>query len=116
MVIFPLTVMMYSMVVGVYYLQESLWENLMKRGELNDIIKNVAFLGQLGLSLIMPVLLCIALCVFLSNRFNIGAWIYIPGFIFGFGASFMTAYKFYISETKKSKKEEKKTISFNKHE
>lgn len=88
----------------------------MKRGELNDIIKNVAFLGQLGLSLIMPVLLCIALCVFLSNRFNIGAWIYIPGFVFGLGASFMTAYKFYISETKKSKKEEKKTISFNKHE
>lgn len=88
----------------------------MKRENLNDIIKNVAFLGQLGLSLIMPVLLCIALCVFLINRFNIGIWIYIPGFVLGLGASFMTAYKFYLSEAKKSKKEEKKTISFNKHE
>lgn len=88
----------------------------MKRSEFNEIIKNVAFLGQLGLSLIMPVLLCIALCVFLSNRFGIGTWIYIPGFVFGLGASFMTAYKFYVSETKKSKKEEKKTVSFNNHE
>lgn len=88
----------------------------MKREELNNIIKNVAFLGQLGLSLIMPILICIALCVFLTNRFNVGTWIFIPGFIFGLGASFMTAYKFYVAETKKSKKEEKKTISFNNHE
>lgn len=45
-------------------------------------------------------------------------WIYIVGFFFGIGASFMTAYKFYLSEIQKEKKEnknKKKRVSFNKH-
>ena len=72
--------------------------------------------AQLGLSLIMPTLLCILVCVWLCNKFDIGGWIYIPGFIFGLGASFMTAYKFYLAESKKSNKDkDKRKVGHNRH-
>ena len=88
----------------------------MKRGELHEIAKHIALLSQLGLSIIMPLLLCIALCWYLTTYHNVGLWVYIPGFFFGLGGSAMTVYKFYLSEIRKSKKEEKKTVSFNRHE
>jgi len=88
----------------------------MKRDELNAIIKNVALLGQLGLSIIMPMLLSIGICWYLNTRLGVGLWIYIFGFIFGIGSSFMTAYKFYLAEIQKTKKEnKKKRVSFNRH-
>ena len=80
-----------------------------------DILQKLALLTQLGLSFIMPTLLCVGLCWFLCDRFAIGSWIYIPGFFFGLGASFMTAYKFYLSVISKQSKEKKPKASFNKH-
>lgn len=81
-----------------------------------DIIQQITWFTQLGLSLVMPLLLCILLCVYLTDRKNVGLWVYIPGFFFGLGGSGMTAYKFYLSEVGKSRKEEKKKkVSFNRH-
>ena len=88
----------------------------MKRAELNSIVKNVALLGQLGLSVIMPMLICIAACWYLNTHLGVGLWVYILGFFFGLGSSFMTAYKFYLSEIQKEKKENKvKKVSYNRH-
>ena len=88
----------------------------MKREELNNIVKHLALLGQLGLSVLMPTLLCLLFCFFLTSRLGVGMWVYILGFFFGFGGSIMTAYKFYLSEIAKNKKDDKeKKVSFNKH-
>ncbi len=84
------------------------------------LFSHFALIGQFGLSLVMPVLLCFLGCYFLYSRGVVGVWIFIPGFILGMGASFMTAYKFYLytvgGETKK-KREKKKNrgICFNDH-
>ena len=87
-----------------------------KRKQLSEIARQLTWLGQLGLSLIMPLLLAIGACVLLNNRFDIGGWIFIPGFILGIGASFMTAYKFYLSETASSKKDAaKRKGGYNRH-
>ena len=82
----------------------------------NDIFKNITLIGQLGLSFIMPTLICVLLCAYLCGRFGVGEWIYIPGFVLGLGSSFMTAYKFYKANVSKDKKEEKKRVSFNRHQ
>lgn len=82
----------------------------------SDMIKNITMLTQFGLSFIMPLLMCLALCWWLTSAAGLGDWIYIPGFFFGMGGSGMVAYKFYLSVTKRQKKEEKKKkISFNSH-
>ena len=36
----------------------------------SDILKNVSMLTQFGLSLLTPLLLCLGICWWLSNRFD----------------------------------------------
>lgn len=76
-----------------------------KRKYWANVLKQVSWLSQLGLSIIMPMLICVLICAFLTLKFDIGEWIFIPGFILGLGASFTTGYKFYVSESKKSEKD-----------
>lgn len=73
-----------------------------------DVMKNLTILTQFGLSLITPLLLCIGVCMWLSQRMGVGGWVYIPGFFFGMGGSAMVAYRLYLAVTSKQKKEEKK--------
>jgi len=82
-----------------------------------EIMKNLTMLSQLGISFITPTLMCLAICYRLNNSFQIGTWIYLIGFFFGLGSSFMVAYKLYLSIMNKEKKDDrKKTINFNEHE
>ena len=83
-----------------------------------DILKNLTILTQFGLSFITPLLLCLALSWWLTEKFSFGSWVYIPGFFFGLGGSAMVACKLYLSVTSHQEKERKKTkqhISFNHH-
>lgn len=80
------------------------------------ISRRLVMLGQLGLSLLMPLLLCLAGCHLLTTKLGLGLWVYFPGFIFGLGGSFMTAYKLWISVVNKAKKEgEDEAPAFNRH-
>ena len=80
------------------------------------ISQRLVMLGQLGLSLLMPLLLCLAACYLLTSKLGVGLWIYFPGFVFGLGGSFMTAYKLWLSVNSKAKKEgEDKPPAFNRH-
>ena len=84
----------------------------------SEIIRNVTMLSQLGLSLITPVLICLAVCWLIVSKTGAGGWVYIPGFFFGLGGSATVAYKFYLSINRQQKKENKKKknkVSFNKH-
>ncbi len=83
------------------------------------IVGQFAMVGQLGLSLLMPLLMCLFACYFLNTRLSVGVWVYIPGFILGLGASITTAYKVYLStvhkEEKKKIKKGPNEVSFSKH-
>lgn len=82
--------------------------------DLSRFMRNITLIGQLGLSLVTPVLMCLALCYLLTLRLGWGNWIYLPGFVLGLGASFMTAYKVYLSAVKKNGEKEKRA-AFNRH-
>ncbi|MBR4670052.1 MAG: AtpZ/AtpI family protein [Butyrivibrio sp.] len=88
----------------------------MKR--MSEIFGQLAMVGQLGLSLLMPLLMCLFACYLLCSKLSVGAWVYIPGFILGLGGSMTTAYKVYLTvlhkESKKKSRNENE-ISFNKH-
>lgn len=80
------------------------------------ISQRLVMIGQLGLSLLMPLLISLGVCYLLSTRLGLGLWIYFPGFIFGLGGSFMTAYKLWLSVKRKAEKEsEDESLAFNKH-
>lgn len=82
----------------------------------NRITRNLALIGQLGLSLIMPLLITLGVCYYLISHFSLGLWLYIPGFILGLGASFMTAYKVYLSVMSKEQPRRHHDIGFNRHQ
>lgn len=82
--------------------------------DLSKVFKQLTLLTQFGLSLIMPLLLCLLLCWYLTYRFDIGVWVYFIGFFFGLGGSFMTGYKFYLANLAKDR-EDKPKKSFNTH-
>ena len=79
----------------------------------SKLIGQFAMVGQLGLSLLMPLLMCLFACYLLVSKLSLSVWIYIPGFILGLGASMTTAYKVYLSVVQK---EEKKKIKRNPNE
>lgn len=80
------------------------------------ISQRLVMIGQLGLSLLMPLLLCLGACYLLTSRLGLGLWIYLPGFIFGLGGSFMTAYKLWLSVRRKAHEEgEAADTAFNRH-
>ena len=86
---------------------------------MSELISQFAMVGQLGLSLLMPLLLCLFGCYLLCVKLSVGTWIYIPGFVLGLGGSMMTAYKVYLSvirrEEKKKKEKNPNEVYFNRH-
>ena len=68
--------------------------------DLAKLSKQLILFTQFGLSVIMPLLLCLLLCWVLTDRMAVGGWIYIPGFFFGLGGSGVTAWKMYLSVQK----------------
>ena len=93
------------------------WEEDNGVKQFAEVYKNILMLTQFGLSFITPLLLCLAFSWWLTSRFSLGGWVYIPGFFFGMGGSGMVAYKFYLSilGQQKKKDREKKTVSYNRH-
>jgi hypothetical protein len=83
----------------------------------SKIFAQLAMLGQLGLSLAMPMLMCLGVCYMLCTRMHAPLWIYLPGMILGIGASFMTAYKVYLAVTGKEKRRPRDPDerSYNRH-
>ena len=99
--------------------QKGAEQNHMQFKDLSKLIGQFAMVGQLGLSLLMPLLLCLFGCYLLCTKLSVGAWVYIPGFILGLGGSMTTAYKVYLSvihrEEKKKRVRDPKEVYFNKH-
>ena len=79
-------------------------------------MSSLSMFSQLGLSLAAPLLLCGLICSWLTVRFGIGTWIYIPGFFFGLGGSGATAWKVYQNIMKHQKKKKRTNErAFNEH-
>ena len=72
-----------------------------------ELAKNLTMLTQLGLSLVTPMLGCVALAWWLAGRYDLGGWIYIPAFIFGLGGSFSFACQIYRTVMAKDEKEKR---------
>ena len=84
--------------------------------DLANVLKNMSLVSQLGLSLITPLLLMLALCWWLTNDIGLGGWVYIPGFVMGLGSSVTVGYRFYHSVMgKENKRGKKEKTSFNRH-
>lgn len=53
-----------------------------------EILKMLSLLTQIGLSMFVPVFLCVFGAGWLQRRFSLGTWIVILGILLGVGAGF----------------------------
>ena len=54
-------------------------DGAMKNSEWSKTVQNLVWIGQLGLSIALPLGVFIFLAVYLKNRFDLGAWVIIVG-------------------------------------
>ena len=50
-------------------------DGAMKNSEWSKTVQNLVWIGQLGLSIALPLGVFIFLAVYLKNRFDLGAWV-----------------------------------------
>ncbi|WP_026505202.1 AtpZ/AtpI family protein [Butyrivibrio sp. NC3005] len=87
--------------------------------DLNKLLTGIVYVGQLGLDLAVPILLCLGLGWFLNTKLDFGVWIYFPCMILGLGGGGMTFWKFYtrivMKGVKKPDKSRPKVPTYSKH-
>lgn len=54
----------------------------------------VAYITQVGLQLVIPILLCLIVSVFLRDKFSLGNWVVVVGILLGIGAAYTNLIKF----------------------
>lgn len=84
--------------------------------QFTKILRGVALLTQLGLSVAAPPLLTVWLSQWLQKRFELGAWVTIVGLVVGLISSACGLYQFYKSILRQSERDsEKQPPSFDSH-
>ena len=80
------------------------------------ILRGVALLTQLGLSVAAPTLLTVWLAQWLQKRFELGAWVPLAGLAVGLVSSACGLYHFYKTTLRQSERDsEKQPPSFDSH-
>lgn len=91
----------------------------MKQKNFFNALGDLLWLTQLGLSMLLPLLLCLAGCWWLVSRQWVGYWVYPIGIVLGLGAgavSFRDFRKLMLRRAKGTEKEQKeRPVSFNRH-
>lgn len=55
--------------------------------DIYDVLKNLVWITELGLSVAAPPVLCILAAVWLRDRFGLGGWVVVLGVLLGVGGA-----------------------------
>ncbi len=87
--------------------------------DFNKVWTGVCMVGQLGLDLIMPVILCMLLAYYLDSKFGLGIFVYLPALVLGLAAGVTNFKKFYhkivMKDVEKRNEKESEIPRFSKH-
>jgi len=80
-------------------------------------LEDLTWFMQLGISLLMPLALCMLLCFWLMQRFGVGPWVFIPGILLGIGSGAVSLHSFYRMIMRRQDNEipKKSAVRFNRH-
>ena len=66
----------------------------------------LGLISQLSISMITPIFLMLALCIWLKNRFALGDWVIIAGLVFGVGSGLSSVWTFVRAFLKESQRQQ----------
>lgn len=83
-------------------------EDMMDKHQiLKECMENLALLSQLGLSIVIPPLLCLYAANWLRNRLDLGLWMMAVALILGLGGSVVNFWRFWKMIEKRGNKPHK---------
>lgn len=81
------------------------------------VFRNLAWLTQLGISIVVPLVLCIVGSCWLRNRFSLGGWVVALGVFLGIGGAVSGLWSSLKRMQREADREDgKKPTSFNEHQ
>lgn len=79
-------------------------------------VEQLVWVGQLGFSLLFPLLCFLGDCWWLNTRMGVGVWVYVPGFLLGLAVGGSTFAAFVRQWLRQAKGESKpRPGGFNQH-
>ena len=79
-------------------------------------LEDLVWLTQLGLSILLPLLLCLGGCWWATNRWDWPLWVYLPGILLGLAAGAKSFWVFAKERLDRAKQEHPRRVGFNSHQ
>ena len=73
------------------------------------VFEQLTWVGQLGLSLLLPLVLLLAGCWWLTTHAGVGMWVYVPGFLLGLAlgaTTFAQFLRYWVKEQDRQRRED----------
>lgn len=87
----------------------------MDKNKKSLLLKNLVLVSQLPVSLISPVLLCLAFSFWIKHQWNTSYWVIVAGILLGIGGMSMVYYQLCRKENKKNSAPKPKKYNFTRH-
>lgn len=88
----------------------------MEPNPLYRIFEDLLWLTQLGLSMLLPLVVCLWGCSWLTSHAGVGGWVYLPGVLVGLGCGAATFRRFARMMLKRAERTKSdRPAGFNRH-
>lgn len=77
------------------------------------LMQNIAYLTQVGLTIAIPLVLCIFGASWLQEKFNLGGWVVMVGIILGIGGAISSLAEFIRYANRQASKNKKPRNGYN---
>lgn len=78
-------------------------------------LENLVWVTQLGLSLLLPLVCCMALAFWMTVHWGVGGWIFVPAVLLGLATGAATFRRFAQMWLRRIQKEQRPPAGFNRH-
>lgn len=85
--------------------------------DLYKVVEQLVWVGQLGFSLLFPVVACLGVCWWLNTRWGVGLWVFGPGLVLGLlisASTFASVVRYWFRQ-QDAEREKDRRSGYNKH-
>lgn len=79
-------------------------------------LEDIVWLTQLGLSMLLPLLMCLGGAWWATSRWGWPMWVYLPGIVLGLAAGAKSFWAFAKERLDRAKQERPRRVGFNSHQ
>ena len=83
---------------------------------LYKVLEDLVWLTQLGLTMLLPLVMCLGGCWWAVTRWGWPMWLYLPAVLLGLAAGGQNFWVFARGRLRRTQKDQNRRVGFNQHE